>query len=277
MVGEGRGGRPRRGPVGRGVARVDRVSMLRYYTDLARDSGYSVAKGLALPLVRREAVRSGSHTTIYPTLTYSPWRGDPAFQRVWKTVKKNTLVDEWRCWELWSLLGELRNVPGGIIEIGVWRGGSGALMAARCAELGIDVPVHLCDTWTGIVKTTAEDPYYHDGKHDDTSKAIVEELVGRMGLTDRVRLLQGIFPDDTADQVEAETFRLVHIDVDVYQGAKDILEYAWPRLSQNGIVVFDDFGCAATPGVTKLVEEQRGLEDRLVIHNANGHALLIRR
>lgn len=48
--------------------------MLRYYTELARDSGYSVAKGLALPLVRHEAVRSGSHTTIYAPQTYSPWR-----------------------------------------------------------------------------------------------------------------------------------------------------------------------------------------------------------
>jgi O-methyltransferase len=98
-----------------------------------------------------------------------------------------------------------------------------------------------------------------------------------MGLTDRVRLLQGIFPDDTADQVETDTFRLVHIDVDVYQGAKDVFEYAWPRLSPNGVVVFDDYGCAATPGVTAFVEEQRGRDDRLVIHNANGHALVIRR
>jgi O-methyltransferase len=259
------------------AARVGPVGMLRDYADLARDSGYSVAKGLALPLVRRDAVRSGSHTTIYPTLTYSPWRADASFQRVWKAVRKNTLVDEWRCWELWSLLGDLRNVPGGIIEVGVWRGGSGALMAARCAELGIEDPVHLCDTWKGIVKTTAEDPYYHDGKHDDTSKAIVEELVARIGVADRVRLLQGIFPDDTADQVETDAFRLVHIDVDVYQGAKDVFDYAWPRLSQNGVVVFDDYGCAATPGVTKFVEEQRGLDDRLVIHNANGHALVIRR
>jgi O-methyltransferase len=253
------------------------VSLLRYYADLARDSGYSVAKGLALPLVRREAVRSRTHTTIYPTLTYSPWRGDDAFQRTWKTIRKNTLVDEFRCWELWSLLSELRDVPGAVIEVGVWRGGSGALMAERCRELGIEDPVYLCDTWEGIVKTTAEDPYYHDGKHDDTSKQIVEQLVGRMGLTDRVRLLKGIFPDDTADQVTSDTFRLVHIDVDVYQGAKDVFEYAWPRLSEGGFVVFDDYGCAATPGVTKFVEEQRGKDDRVVIHNANGHALVFRR
>jgi O-methyltransferase len=253
------------------------MDLARYYTSLARDSGYSVAKGLMLPLVRRDAVSSGAHTTIYPTLTYSPWRADAAFQRIWRLVRRNTLVDEWRCWELWSLLGELRRVPGGILEVGVWRGGSGTLMAARCAALGIEDPVHLCDTWTGVVKTTDVDPYYKDGKHDNTSKQIVSALVSRLGVDDRVRLLQGVFPDDTADQVQSDAFRLVHIDVDVYQSARDVFDYAWPRLSPNGVVVFDDYGCAATPGVTQFVDEQRDRDDRLVIHNANGHALVFRR
>jgi O-methyltransferase len=150
-------------------------------------------------------------------------------------------------------------------------------MAHRLRDLGLTDTVYLCDTWEGIVKTGDVDIYYHDGKHDDTSKATVEQLVARMGVADRVRLLQGIFPEDTADQVETDAFRLVHIDVDVYQSARDVFDYAWDRLSENGIVVFDDYSCAATPGVTQFVNEQRGLDDRLVIHNANGHALLIKR
>jgi O-methyltransferase len=161
--------------------------------------------------------------------------------------------------------------------VGVWRGGSGALMAARCAELEIDEPVYLCDTWTGVVKTSEVDIYYKDGKHDDTSKQIVADLVSQMGVEGRVRLLQGIFPDDTAAEVESEAFRLVHIDVDVYQSARDVFDYVWPRLSANGVVVFDDYSCAATPGVTQFVDEQRGRDDRLVIHNANGHGLVLRR
>ncbi len=86
---------------------------------------------------------------VYPVSTYSPWLSDDDFQSVYRAMRKNTLVDEWRCWELWSLLGELREIPGGVIEVGVWRGGTGALMAARCQELGIDDPIFLCDTWTG--------------------------------------------------------------------------------------------------------------------------------
>lgn len=248
----------------------------RYYGGLLRRSGMSVAKGLALPLVRGEAVRSGAHAMAYPISTYAPWQADADFQRVYQQVKSNTLVDVWRCYELWSLLAESAETPGAVLEVGVWRGGSGALMAARMAELKQDDPVYLCDTWEGVVKTGPDDIYYHDGKHDDTSRAIVEALVRRMGLSN-VTLLQGVFPDDTAGQVNAEVLRLAHIDVDVYQSAKDVFDWAWPRLSPGGVAVFDDYGFPACPGVTRFVDEQRGLPDRLVLHNLNGHGLVIKR
>jgi O-methyltransferase len=249
----------------------------RYYGGLLRRSGMSVAKGLALPFVRGAAVRSGAHEMAYPVSTYAPWQADDAFQRIYRAVRANTLVDVWRCHELWSLLGELTQIPGAVLEVGVWRGGSGALMAARLAGLGIDDPVILCDTWEGVVKTGPDDIYYHDGKHDDTSREIVATLIDRLGLTNRVELLQGVFPDDTAGQVTADKLRLVHIDVDVYQSAKDVFDWAWPRLSPGGIAVFDDYGFPACPGVTRFVDEQRGLSDRLVVHNLNGHGVVVKR
>ncbi len=248
----------------------------RYYGGLVARGGFSLAKGIALPFVRPEAVRSGDHAMPYPVSTYAPWQTDRAFMRVYRTIRRNTLVDIWRCYELWSLLGQLQDVPGGVLEVGVWRGGTGALMAARLADLGIEEDVYLCDTWAGVVKTGPSDIYYHDGKHDDTSRALVEQLVARMNLP-RVHLLQGIFPDDTADGVLDERLRLVHIDVDVYQSAKDVFEWAWPRLEDNGAVVFDDYGCPATPGVTEFVNEQRDLADRMLIHNINGHGIVLKR
>jgi O-methyltransferase len=248
-----------------------------YYRRLARHAAYSVAKGVALPVVRREAVRSGAHGMVYPVSTYSPWLTDDAFQQAYDAVRRNTLVDEWRCYELWSLVGELRDVPGAILEVGVWRGGTGALMAARAADLGIPDPVFLCDTWTGIVKSGEVDTYYRDGKHDDSTKGTVEQLLARLQVQDRARLLQGIFPDETGHEAEGHAFRLVHIDVDVYRSAADVFEWAWPRLSPNGVVVFDDYGGPATLGVARFVDEQRGRPDGLVLHNLNGHALIVKR
>jgi O-methyltransferase len=252
------------------------MSLLRYYGRLARQSAFSIAKGVALPFVRGEAVRSGAHEMAYPISTYAPWESDQDFRHVYQQVRKNTLVDVWRLYELWAIVGELADVPGAILEVGVWRGGSGALMAARAAALGIEDQVYLCDTWEGVVKTGALDTYYRDGKHDDTSVGIVERLLADMRL-DRVECLQGIFPDDTGDKVADQTFRLCHIDVDVYQSAKDVLDWVWPRLSPQGMVVFDDYGFPACPGITQFVDEQRMQADRLVLHNINGHGLLVKR
>jgi O-methyltransferase len=252
------------------------MSLLRYYGRLARQSAFSIAKGVALPFVRGEAVRSGAHEMAYPISTYAPWESDQDFRHVYQQVRKNTLVDVWRLYELWAIVGELADVPGAILEVGVWRGGSGALMAARAAALGIEDQVYLCDTWEGVVKTGALDTYYRDGKHDDTSLGIVERLLADMRL-DRVECLQGIFPDDTGDKVADQIFRLCHIDVDVYQSAKDVLDWVWPRLSPQGMVVFDDYGFPACPGITQFVDEQRMQADRLVLHNINGHGLLVKR
>jgi O-methyltransferase len=247
-----------------------------YYGRLLGRSGASVAKGLALPFVRGEAVRSGSHAMAYPISTYAPWQSDQEFQRMYRAVRRHTLVDVWRLYELWGMLGELAEVPGSVLEVGVWRGGSGALLAARTAALGIADPVYLCDTWQGVVKTGAIDIYYRDGKHDDTSRQIVERLVGKLGLTN-VQLLEGIFPDDTGAAIAGSRLRLCHIDVDVYQSASDVFDWAWPRLSPGGVVVFDDYGFPACPGVTRFVDEQRRREDRLVLHNLNGHGIVVKR
>jgi O-methyltransferase len=247
----------------------------RYYGRLLRDSARSVGKGLALPFVRRKAVRSGAHQLAYPVSTYAPWQADEEFERVYRVAKRNTMVDVWRCYELWSLLGELQHVPGAILEVGVRRGGSGAIMARRAEELGIADPVILCDTWEGVVKAGEVDTYYSNGRHEAPREA-VEELIGNLRL-DNVELLQGVFPEQTGDAIADRKLRLCHIDVDVYQSAKDVFDWAWGRLSAGGVAVFDDYGFPATPGVTKFVDEQRQHDDRLVLHNLNGHGIVIKR
>lgn len=45
----------------------------------------------------------------------------------------------------------------------------------------------------------------------------------------------------------------------------------------GGTVVFDDYGFPAGPGVTRLLDKQRMRDDRLVLHNLNGHGILVKR
>jgi O-methyltransferase len=190
-------------------------------------------------------------------------------------IAGHTLVDLYRCYELWSLVSGLRHVPGALIEVGVWRGGTGALLGRRAQLVGIDAPLFLCDTFSGVVKAGDADPVYVGGEHADTSEGVVRDLLARLDVAN-ARILRGIFPDETAAGLEGERFRLCHIDVDVYQSAKDVADWIWPRLSVGGAIVYDDYGIAPTAGVTRFVDEQQDLPDRLTVYNLNGHAITIK-
>lgn len=93
---------------------------------------------------------------------------------------------------------------------------------------------------------------------------------------DNTKILAGIFPEETGKLVAEEIFRFCHIDVDVYQSAKDVMEWLWPKLVSGGIVVFDDYGFHGCDGVTRFVNEERSKKDRIIIHNLNGHAIMIK-
>lgn len=215
------------------------------------------------------------HGPILPGATYSPWHADADFQATMREIDGHTLVDTYRCYELWTLVGELRHVPGGLIEIGVWRGGTGALIGRRARLAGVDAPLYLCDTFSGVVKAGSADPVYVGGEHADTSEGVVRELLGRMRV-DKAEILRGIFPEETSAGLADTRFRFCHIDVDVYQSAKDVADWIWPRLSVGGVIVYDDYGIAPTAGVTRFVDEQQGLPDRLTIYNLNGHAVTVK-
>ncbi len=218
------------------------------------------------------------HAPVLPVkATYSPWLTDSAFQSAFDEVKANTLVDLFRCYELWKLVQQASKLSAGaLIEVGVWRGGTGCLIARAAQLAGIPEPVYLCDTFEGVVKAGAMDTVYSGGEHKDTSEQLVADLAKRMALN-QVRILKGIFPDDTADSFKEPSIRFAHVDVDVYQSTKDIMAWIWPRMVASGIVVFDDYGTHGCEGVTRIVNELAEDRGTLLIHNLNGHAVLIKR
>jgi O-methyltransferase len=217
------------------------------------------------------------HEWVRPNATYSPWNKDNSFQAVLASIQGFTLVDKYRCFELWKLVEQSAKLKEGcIIEIGVWRGGTGVLIAEKAMNCGIEDKVFLCDTFVGVVKAGAEDFIYKGGEHADTSRKTVEALISSRMNLHNVEILEGIFPDQTGHLIEGRQFRFCHIDVDVYRSAKDIVEWIWDKMVPGGIIVYDDYGFNTCNGITKCVEEQMNYSDRLVIHNLNGHAIILK-
>src|SRR3984957_12027688 len=106
------------------------------------------------------------YEVVLPNATYSPWNLDETFIAAYSQIKDATLVDKYRCFELWRLVEQCTKLEGGaLIEVGVWRGGTAALIATQARNLGLRDKVYACDTFSGVVKAGDEDPDYVGGEH----------------------------------------------------------------------------------------------------------------
>jgi len=214
-------------------------------------------------------------SVVLPRATYSPWTTDKDFQEIFRLITAYTLVDVYRCYEIWQLCLEQKSLDGDYIEIGVWKGGTGAIIAKIAQEHSKNSKVYLCDTFEGVVKAGENDNKYINGEHADTSVQLVQGLLDNLNLTNTT-ILKGMFPDDTGSSIGESKIKFCHIDVDVFKGAEEITNWIWGNLVIGGCIVYDDYGFSGTQGVTKFVESQRGKADRTVIHNLNGHAVIIK-
>jgi len=228
-----------------------------------------------LRAVKLTQLRKGfSHEQLIPVGSYAPWVDDSVFVALYERIRGHTLVDIYRCYELWDLSKQLRAVPGDILEVGVWKGGTAAIIGKAASETQ---PCHLwlADTFgDGVPKAGAEDTRYKGGEHADTSEAIVLDLLHGLGISN-CTLLRGVFPEQTGQRMDGVRIKLCHIDVDTYQSAWDVFNWVWPRTVPGGIVVFDDYGFWGCEGVTSAVNEMKAAGHR-VIYNLNGHALICR-
>ncbi len=227
------------------------------------------------------------YSEVLPIANYSPWDGDEQFKLIYSTVTRPspfghwtmTQIDRYRSYELWKLVEQSSKLKeGSLIEIGTWCGGSGGLIGSIARSSGISDTFYMCDTYKGIVKVDkSQDSRMENGMLDDATYECVDFLINKVLGIENVKILEGIFPDDTSHHIpDDEKFRFCHIDVDVYRGSEDIVAWIWDRLVPGGIIVYDDYGFDTADGVTKHVEEQRSCEDRIVIHNLNGHAIIIK-
>lgn len=215
-----------------------------------------------------------THQQIIPGASYSPWYDDTEFQQVYTQVRSNTLVDIYRCHELWSLVQRTRRIAGGVVEIGVWRGGTAAILCAANQKVRPGEVVQLFDTFEGVVNAVpGRDTRYRGGEHADASESGVRVLLEHLHLPN-FQIGAGVFPDETGAAL-AQHIRLCHVDVDTYGSAKACIDYVWPRISIGGSMIFDDYGFWGCEGVTDLLNDEPP-EDSILLHNLNGHGILLK-
>jgi O-methyltransferase len=141
------------------------------------------------------------------------------------------------------------DVPGDMLEAGVWRGGTVIFMCGVLAAHGADRVVWAADSFEGLPAPDAEN-YPQDEAmqlHELDSMAVSEDAVraalDSYGLlSENVRFLKGWFKD-TLPTAPIEQLAVLRVDADMYESTTQVLENLYDRVSPGGFVIIDDYGC----------------------------------
>lgn len=175
-------------------------------------------------------------------------------------------------YNLWALARRLRDRPGALAEVGVYRGGSAQLLAAA---KGDDTPLHLFDTFAGMPATDAQhDGRFRAGQLADTSLAAVQ---AKLHPWPNVHFHAGFFPATTQGAPAALRYKFVHVDVDIRSSNLAALEFFYPRLLPGGLIVLHDYNERTVPGTRLAVDEFMRDKPETLIELWHTQALIVKR
>jgi hypothetical protein len=164
-------------------------------------------------------------------------------------------------------------IPGALVECGVYTGGNIELMIRALQRLEIaDRHIYAYDTFAGMPRPQAIDDRGTDAANHTTWETHRTDADGDAGSnwmrasldTVRRRLSRLRYPDDrlhfvqglveqTIPAVMPDRIAILRLDTDFYSSTKHELEHLYPRLSDGGVLIIDDYG--AMPGCRIATDE----------------------
>jgi O-methyltransferase len=150
-------------------------------------------------------------------------------------------------------------IPGAVVECGVWRGGSMMTVARTLLEAGrSDVELYLFDTFQGMSAPTEADFCWTGERADDLlageardessvlwAQATLVDVRAAMEATgypsERIHYVEGR-AEETLPAAAPDQVALLRLDTDWYESTKHELLHLYPRLAPGGVLILDDYG-----------------------------------
>ena len=175
----------------------------------------------------------------------------------------------------WEFIQAIRHIednqiPGDIVECGVWQGGNLVIAGLMRKRLGFDRQIWAFDTFAGMTPPTAADfkpaedldvgKKFADLNHDDHNEwclasqdEVLRNFESRVGNRD-LRTVKGPV-EETLARAEnlPDRIAILRLDTDFYDSTRVEMEVLYPRLSKGGVLIVDDYGEWA--GARKAVDE----------------------
>jgi len=149
---------------------------------------------------------------------------------------------------------------GDIIECGVFKGASFCALASFRDLLAPEKKLIGFDTFDKFPEeySTDNQKYLKDflktaGSQSIDRKSLITAF-RKKGIKNKVELVQGDIIKTIPNYIKKNPglkISFLNLDVDMYEPTLVTLEYFWPKISKNGILVLDDYN--VFPGETKAV------------------------
>ncbi len=150
------------------------------------------------------------------------------------------------------------NIPGSIVECGVWKGGSCMMMALALLKKGIrDRELYLYDTYEGMPEPGEKDKSlggnsaYGTWKDNQTTDvntwcySPLEEVQNNLSSTgypkDKIHFVKGKV-EDTIPQTLPGSIALLRLDTDWFDSTYHEMQHLYPLLATKGVLIIDDYG-----------------------------------
>ena len=168
------------------------------------------------------------------------------------------------------------NIPGDFVECGVWRGGNAILAKKIFEHLNSDKKVWMFDTFEGMTAPTNVDieainqisaknkfDESQTNTHNEWCYASLEDVQKNCSNSGidiaALKFIKGDVcdtlkkPDNVPDHIS-----VLRLDTDWYESTRAELEVLYPKLSNGGVLIIDDYG--HWEGARKAVDEYFSLQ-----------------
>ena len=167
-----------------------------------------------------------------------------------------------------------KNIPGDLLEAGVWRGGMTVFMRAVLKAYACDDRrVWVVDSFAGLPPIDGQKESFA-WKIGDMAVSL-DDVRGNFAryslLDDQVKFLKGFF-SDSLPKAPIGPLAILRIDADLYTSTLDALRNLYSKLSPGGYAIFDDY--QNLPDCQRAIDEFRsefGITEE--IHNIDERAV----
>jgi hypothetical protein len=228
---------------------------------LSPESRFQFSKRILIDLIHKDG--GDSHVRIR--------------RRIYKSLMRNYPINYsyefGRTYGLFSLISEIKDIEGDIVEFGVGNGKSFFTWASALKYFGIKKAIYGFDSFEGFPIASKEDlgtrvievgtkveGWTHIGGPEyvtnfiaqdeslDRAKSLFEDGIPE------IKMIKGYF-DKTTDLIPGK-IAFLHLDADLYESTIIPLKHCLPRMSKGGIILFDEYHeFDRWPGVKKAVDE----------------------